>query len=135
MRDNSYINKAAAPGSAELHWLLVAASLRGHLLGLPLLQTTLLHRVLGALLTGGVAGHHVMAVLLLLGLAHGYFVLDLVYLVLSPALGLVDRPAQLLPRLLLPAVLHDGGPAHLHSLVISLRLILDVANFPVNGIQ
>ena len=118
----SYIDEATTPRSAELHRLFVTAGLGAHFLGLPLLQPTFLPGKDWALLTGGVAGHHLLALLLLHGLTDGHLVLHLVDVVLGPALGLVHRPAHHGLALLPPAVLDDGGPTHLQDSQLSLRL-------------
>ena len=111
----SYIDEATTPGGAELYRLLVTAGLGAHFLRLPLLQAAFLPGEGGALETGGVAGHHVLALLLLHGLTDGHLVLHLQDVVFGPALRLVHGPAHGLPALLSPAVLDDGGPADLRT--------------------
>ena len=111
----SYIDEATTPGGAELYRLLVTAGLGAHFLRLPLLQPAFLPGKGGALEAGGVAGHHVLALLLLHRLTDRHLVLHLVNVVFGPALSLVHSPAHLLSALLPPAVLDDRGPADLRT--------------------
>ena len=111
----SYIDEATTPGCAELYRLLVTAGLGAHFLRLPLLQPAFLPGKGGALEAGGVAGHHVLALLLLHRLTDRHLVLHLVYVVFGPALSLVHSPAHRLLALRPPAVLDDGGPADLRT--------------------
>ena len=73
----SYIDEATTTGCAELYRLLVTAGLGAHFLRLPLLQPAFLPGEGGALETGGVAGHHVLALLLLHRLAGHHVALNL----------------------------------------------------------
>ena len=76
----------------------------------------------------GVAGGLVLALLLLDGLALNNVVLDVVLLLLGPALGLVLGPADL--GALDVADLDEGGPAHLDGLVDGNLLVVDEAALP-----
>merc|ERR1712080_665480 len=92
---------AASDGSVLLHLLLRHGA---HLLG-----------PLGALGVGGVAGGLVLTLLLNLGLALDNIVLDIMNLLLGPALGLVLSPADL--GTLDVAVLDQRSPADVGCLV------------------
>merc|ERR1711981_1034613 len=116
-------------GGAELPGLLGAAGDGGVLLHVLLGDTAHLLGPLGALGVGGVAGGLVLALLLHDRLTAHHVVLDVVFLLLGPALGLVLSPADL--GSLLVTVLHQGSTADLHGLVEGDLLVLDVTCLPV----
>merc|ERR1711863_143305 len=117
-----------ASGGAELPGLLGAAGDGGVLLHVLLGDTAHLPRPLGALGVGGVTGGLVLALLLHLSPALHHVVLDVVNLLLGPALGLVLRPADL--GSLDITVLHQRSPADLNSLIESDLLVLDETVLP-----
>ena len=85
-------------------------------------------RPLGAVCGGCVSGCVVLALLLHNGLTLNNIVLDVVDLLLGPALGFVLGPADL--RSLDVTVLHKRGPADLSSLVEGNLLVLNETAFP-----
>merc|ERR1711863_34702 len=124
----SSLLEPTAGGGAELPGLLGAAGDGGVLLHVLLEDTAHLPRPLGALGVGGVAGGLVLALLLHLSPALHHVVLDVVNLLLGPALGLVLRPADL--GSLDIAVLHQRSPADLNGLVEGDLLVLDETVLP-----
>ena len=117
-----------AGGGAELPGLLGAAGDGGVLLHALLAHPANLLGPLGAVGCGGVSGGVVLALLLDNGLTIDNIVLDVVNLLLGPALGLVLGPADL--GALNVAVLDEGCAAHGGSLVESDLLILDETVLP-----
>merc|ERR1712080_223274 len=105
---------AASDGSVLLHWLLRHGA---HLLG-----------PLGALGVGGVAGGLVLTQLLNLGLALDNNVLDIMNLLLGPALGLVLSPAD--RGTIDVAVLDQRSPADVGCLVEGDLFVLDETVLP-----
>jgi len=69
-------------------------------------------RPLGASCEGGVAGCALLALFFLLSLAFWNIVFNLMFLLIGHTFTLILGGADLLP--LLVAVLHQGGPAHVH---------------------
>merc|ERR1712200_371918 len=80
---------------------------------------------LGALGLGGVARGLILALLILDGLTGDNIILNIVLLLLGPALGLVLGPADL--GALDVAVLDQGSPAHLDGLVEGNLLVVNEA--------
>ena len=113
LADLSSLLESTPGGGAQLAGLLGTSSDRGVLLDALLLDAAHLTGPLGALGLGGVTGCLVLALLVLDGLALYDIVLDIVLLLLGPALGLVLGPADL--GALHVAVLHQGGSAHLRA--------------------
>ena len=113
LADLGSLLEAAAGGGAQLAGLLGAPGDGGELLDTLLLDAAHLTGPLGALGLGGVTGCLVLALLVLDGLALYDIVLDIVLLLLGPALGLVLGSADL--GALHVAVLHQGGSAHLRA--------------------
>merc|ERR1719384_1956239 len=117
------LSKSTAGGGAELPGLLGAAGDGGVLLDLLLGDAAHLLGPLGALGVGGVAGGLVLALLLDLGPALDNIILDVMHLLLGPALGLVLSAADL--RSLNVTVLDQRSSADLDCLVESNLLVLD----------
>merc|ERR1712109_319222 len=115
--------EATASGGTELPGLLGTSGDGGVLLHLLLGDGAHLPWPLGALGVGGVAGGLVLTLLFDLGGALNHIVLDVVNLLLGPALGFVLGPADL--RSLDITILDKGGPADLGSLVEGDLLVLD----------
>merc|ERR1719357_940271 len=115
--------EATASGGTELPGLLGTSGDGGVLLHLLLGDGAHLPWPLGALGVGGVAGGLVLTLLFDLGGALNNVVLDVVNLLLGPALGFVLGPADL--RSLDITILDKGGPADLGSLVEGDLLVLD----------
>merc|ERR1719412_2648601 len=128
LADLGALLEAAAGGGAQLAGLLGTAGDGGVLLDLLLLHGADLAGPLGALGLGGVAGGLVLALLVLDGLTGDNIILNIVLLLLGPALGLVLGPADL--GALDVAVLDEGGPAHLDGLVEGNLLVVDEAVLP-----
>jgi len=89
---------------------------------LPVLLTDLLGP-LGTLLLGGVTLGHILALLLLDGLALNDIILDIVFMVPGLTLGLVDSPALYWAL----AVTDEGSVAELNLLGFSNLLVIDEA--------
>merc|ERR1719278_928807 len=120
--------EATASGGTELPGLLGTSGDGGVLLHLLLGDRAHLPWPLGAFGVGGVARGLVLTLLFDLGGALNHVVLDVVNLLLGPALGFVLGPADL--RSLDITILDKGGPADLGSLVEGDLLVLDETALP-----
>jgi len=120
--------KATACGGTEFSGLLGTCSDRGVLLHLLLGHIANLLRPLGAVCGGGVSGCVIGTLLLHNGLTLDNIVLDVVDLLLGPALGFVLSPADL--GSLHITVLHKRGPADLSGLIEGNLLVLNEAALP-----
>merc|ERR1719278_1406333 len=120
--------EATASRGTELPGLLGTSGDGGVLLHLLLGDGAPLPWPLGALGVGGVAGGLVLTLLFDLGGALNHIVLNVVNLLLGPALGFVLGPADL--RSLDITILDKGGPADLGSLVEGDLLVLDETALP-----
>ena len=124
----SSLLESAASGGTQLTGLLGAAGDGSVLLHGLLLDVADLSGPLGALGEGGVAGGLILALLILDGLALNNVILNIMDLLLGPALGLVLGPADL--GALDVTVLDQGSPAHLNGLVEGNLLVVDEAVLP-----
>merc|ERR1719278_2092959 len=120
--------EATASRGTELPGLLGTSGDGGVLLHLLLGDGAHLPWPLGALGVGGVAGGLVLTLLFDLGGALNHIVLNVVNLLLGPALGFVLGPADL--RSLDITILDKGGPADLGCLVEGNLLVLDETALP-----
>merc|ERR1719490_213313 len=117
------LSESTAGGGAELPGLLGTSGDGGVLLDILLGDSTHLLGPLGALGVGGVPGGLVLALLLHDGLALDHVILDVMDLLLGPALGLVLSAADLRP--LDFTILDQRSSADLDSLVECNLLVLD----------
>merc|ERR1719320_2044288 len=92
------ISKATASWCTMLSWFLVTLCFRCVLLHLLLLYRASLNRPLITVLPGGVALHHLLALLHLLCPTIGHIILHLMNNLHSGTLRLIDSLAYLLPR-------------------------------------
>merc|ERR1719397_2443420 len=124
----STLLEATACGGTKLPGLLGAASDRGVLLHWLLGDRANLPGPLGALGVGGVSRGLVLTLLLNLSGALNHIVLNIVSLLLGPALGFVLGPADL--GSLDITVLNERGPADLSSFVEGNLLVFDETVLP-----
>jgi len=117
--------ESTAGGGAELSGLLGTSGDGGVLLDLLLVDVADLSGPLGALGEGGVTGGLVLALLILDGLTLNNIILNIVFLLFGPALGLVLGSTDL--RSLDVAILDEGSSAHLDGLIEGNLLVVDEA--------
>merc|ERR550534_2010723 len=124
----SSLGETTAGGGTELPGLLGTSSDGGVLLDILLGDAAHLPWPLGALGVGGVAGGLVLALLLVLSSAVDNIILDVMDLLLGPALGLVLSTADLGASNV--TILDQRSSADLDSLVEGNLLVLDEAVLP-----
>jgi len=128
LADLSSLFESTTSGSAELTGLLGTSGDGSVLLDLLLLNRADLSGPLGALGLGGVAGGLILALLILDSLTGDNIILNIMLLLLGPALRLILGSADL--RSLDITVLDKGGSAHLDGLVEGNLLVADEAVLP-----
>jgi len=126
--DFSALLESTASGGTQLPGLLGTSGDGGVLLHVLLLDAADLSGPLGALGEGGVSRGLILALLVLNGLALNNIILDIVFLLLGPALRLVLSSADL--GSLNVTVLDQRGSADLDSLIESNLLVFDETVLP-----
>merc|ERR1719309_26974 len=123
--DLSSLLESTASRGTQLSGLLGTSSNRGVLLDLFLVDVAHLSGPLGALGEGGVTAGLILTLLILDGLALNNIILDVMFLLLGPALGFVLCSADL--RALNVTVLDERSSAHLDGFIEGNLLVVDEA--------
>merc|ERR1719250_381501 len=120
--------ESTSRGSTDLPWLLGASSDWSELLHRFLLNSAHLLGPLGTLGVGSVARGFILTFLLNLSLALNNIILNIMFLLLGPALRFILSPTNL--RSLNFTVLDQGFSTNIHCLLESNLLVLYEAAFP-----